>query len=225
MTDTVIIRKLGLVDFPRCFRAMSEYTGSRDATSDDEIWLLQHPPVYTLGLAGKMEFIHERGTIPLYQTDRGGQVTYHGPGQLVVYLMLDLKRRKLGIRDFVSLLEQSVIDYLTEQSIHAERRPGAPGVYVEDKKIAALGIRVRRSCSYHGLALNVDMDTHPFKQIDPCGYRDLDVTQMVEHRSDVQFEMVRDQYLDCLLRQLGENCQEIRVKHTIDDLLSATEAA
>ncbi len=167
----------GLCEYEPCWQAMRDYTDQRDADSPDQLWLVQHPPVFTLGLAGKAEHLLAPGDIPVVKTDRGGQVTYHGPGQVVIYLLLDLRRQGFGIRALVNLIEQAVIDLLAKQGINALRRDGAPGVYVGDSKIAALGLRVRRGCSYHGLSLNVDMDLEPFSRINPCGYPGLKVTQ------------------------------------------------
>jgi len=172
------VRQLGLCDYARTWSDMQAYTESRDGQSADQIWLLQHPPVYTLGLAGREEHLLDVGSIPVIKCDRGGQVTYHGPGQLLVYVLLDLKRRGLGVRDLVRLLEQVLIELLAELDIQACRRSGAPGVYVQEAKIASLGLRVRRGCSYHGLALNVAMDLEPFSRINPCGYADLEVIDL-----------------------------------------------
>ena len=157
---------------------MRDFTDNRDADALDEVWLLEHPPVYTLGLSANTRHILKRGTIPVVHSDRGGQVTYHGPGQLVTYLLFDLKRLGIGIRSFVNTVEQAVIDLMAAHDIAALRRAGARGVYVAERKLAALGLRVRRGCTYHGLALNVDMDLAPFADIDPCGYADLEVTQL-----------------------------------------------
>ncbi|MEN8167999.1 MAG: lipoyl(octanoyl) transferase LipB, partial [Pseudomonadota bacterium] len=157
---------------------MRDYTGQRDASSQDQLWLLQHPPVFTLGQAGKPEHLLKPGDIPVIKTDRGGQVTYHGPGQLIAYLLLDLRRAGLGVRALVTQLEQAVIALLADYAIPALSRPDAPGVYVADRKIAALGLRVSRGCSLHGLSLNVAMDLEPFSRINPCGYPDLAVTQL-----------------------------------------------
>lgn len=156
---------------------MQDFTARRDAATTDEIWLLQHPPVYTLGQAGKPEHLLDDIGIPLVRIDRGGQITYHGPGQVVAYLLVDLKRRGFGVRELVTRMEQAVIDLLAEHDIHAERRVDAPGVYVAGAKIAALGLRIKRGCSYHGLALNADMDLTPFSHINPCGYPAMAVTQ------------------------------------------------
>ena len=172
------IRQLGNVAYEHVWHDMQTLTAERDANTVDELWLLQHPPVFTLGRNGKTEHVHDTGDIPVIQTDRGGQVTYHGPGQLVAYVMLDLNRRGIGVQSLVRLLEQSVIDLLADSGVEAGRRNKAPGVYVDDRKIAALGLRVRKGCSFHGLSLNVDMDLAPFSMINPCGYSDLEVTQL-----------------------------------------------
>ena len=166
------------MEYEPIWRAMQHFTAERDADTADEIWLLQHPPVFTLGLAGKPEHLLRDIGVPLLQVDRGGQITYHGPGQIVAYLLLDLNRRRLKVRELVHAMEQAIIDLLADYAIAAARRPGAPGVYVGDAKVAALGLRVRRGCSYHGLSLNVAMDLAPFAAINPCGYSGLPVTQL-----------------------------------------------
>ncbi len=158
--------------------AMQAYTARRGAADPDEIWIVEHEPVYTLGLAGRAEHVLDPGPIPVVRSDRGGQVTYHGPGQAVIYLLLDLRRRQVGVRACVERLESVTIALLAELGIEAGRRPGAPGVYVQGAKVAALGLRVRRGCTYHGIALNVDMDLTPFAGIEPCGMRGLPVTQL-----------------------------------------------
>ena len=170
------LRRLGQVDYEDTWRAMREFTDTRNADTEDELWLLQHPPVFTQGQAGKAEHLLMPGDIPVVQSDRGGQVTYHGPGQWVVYLLIDLRRHHLGVRDLVDLIEQSVVTLLAGLGIEARPRRDAPGVYVDGDKIASLGLRVRRGCSYHGLALNVDMDLEPFSRINPCGHEVLAVT-------------------------------------------------
>ena len=157
---------------------MRAFTNARTGDSPDEIWLVEHPPVYTLGQAGRREHVHAPGRIPVAATDRGGQVTYHGPGQAVVYVLVDLRRRGVGVRGFVHGLEQAVIDAVGRAGVVAARRPGAPGVYVNGAKLAALGLRVRRGCTYHGIAVNVDVDLAPFRGIDPCGYAGLEVTRL-----------------------------------------------
>jgi len=176
----LLVKQLGLQPYEAVWRAMREYTDRRDPSSPDQLWLLQHPPVFTLGQAGRPEHLLDPGEIPVIHTDRGGQVTYHGPGQLIAYLLLDLRRARLGIRALVSLLEQAVVDLLAEHRIQARARTDALGVYVDERKIAALGLRVRRGCSLHGLSLNLDMDLEPFGRINPCGYPGLAVTQLAD---------------------------------------------
>lgn len=175
--DAPLVRRLGLVAYLPTWRAMQDFTARRSADTPDEIWLLEHPSVYTLGQAGKPEHLLRTTAIPLVRIDRGGQITYHGPGQVVAYLLVDLKRRGYGVRELVRRMEQAVMDVLAEHGIHAERLAGAPGVYVNGAKIAALGLRIKHGCSYHGLALNVDMDLAPFDAINPCGYQGMAVTQ------------------------------------------------
>ena len=172
------IHNLGLRPYQEIWDAMRAYTAARDATSEDQIWLIQHPPVYTQGQAGKPEHLLAPGDIPVIQIDRGGQITYHGPGQTVMYLLLDIRRAGIGIRALVSLIEESVIGYLQEQGISAQARADAPGVYVDGKKIASLGLRVRGGCTYHGVALNVDMNLEPFSRINPCGLVGMQMTQL-----------------------------------------------
>jgi lipoyl(octanoyl) transferase len=172
-----IVKRLGRVDYEPTFRAMQAFTAARTPETPDELWIVEHPPVYTLGQAGKPEHILRDIGIPLVRIDRGGQVTYHGPGQVVIYLLLDLARLKIKVRELVSAIEQAVIDLLAEDGVTAVRRHGAPGVYVGEAKVAALGLRIRNGYSYHGVALNVDMDLSPFAAINPCGYAGLEVTQ------------------------------------------------
>lgn len=174
----MIVRRLGLVPYEPTWRAMQEFTSSRDAGTEDELWLVQHPPVYTLGQAGKPEHLLQATDIPMVKIDRGGQITYHGPGQVVAYLLLDLHRRHLKVREMVNLLEQSLIDCIADYGLNAERKDGAPGVYIAGEKVAALGLRVRNGCTYHGLSLNVDMDLTPFTWINPCGYSGLKTIQL-----------------------------------------------
>ena len=182
---------------------MREYTAARDADTSDEIWLLEHWPVFTLGQAGRLEHVLAPGEIPLVRSDRGGQVTYHGPGQLVVYLLLDLQRRSQGVRRLVTAIEQSVIAVLADAGVEAQRRTRAPGVYVAGKKLAALGLRVRRGCCYHGLALNVDMNLEPFERIHPCGYTGLAVTQLADLGIEWTCEETGKRLLPYLLAELG----------------------
>ena len=175
-----IIHSLGLVEYQPTWDVMRRFTEERDVNTRDEIWLLQHPPVYTQGLAGKPEHLLHATPIPVIKIDRGGQITYHGPGQIVAYLLLDLRRWKINVRQLVRLMEQAVIDVLGEYGVVAQGREGAPGVYVNDAKIAALGLKIKHGCCYHGLAFNVDMDLSPFSNINPCGYEGLRVTQACE---------------------------------------------
>jgi len=172
-----VVKRLGRVEYEPTFQAMRDFTAKRTAETPDELWIVEHPPVYTLGQAGKPEHVLRDVGIPLVKIDRGGQVTYHGPGQVVIYLLLDLARMQIKVRELVGAIEQAVIDLLGEHGVGAERRPGAPGVYVGDAKIAALGLRIRNGCSYHGVSLNVDMDLTPFAAINPCGYAGLRVIQ------------------------------------------------
>ena len=182
------VQTLGLRPYQETWDAMRDYTASRDAASEDQIWLVQHPPVYTQGQAGKPEHLLAPGDIPVIQIDRGGQITYHGPGQTIMYLLLDIRRAGIGIRELVSLIEKTVIGYLQEQGISAQSRADAPGVYVDGKKIASLGLRVRHGCTYHGVALNVDMNLEPFSRINPCGLVGMQMTQLrdlgVPHETD-----------------------------------------
>ena len=199
----LIVRRLGRQDYEPVWRAMQAYTDTRTAESPDKLWLLQHPPVFTQGLNGRPEHLLDPGAIPVIQVDRGGQVTYHGPGQVVAYVLLDLKRRGLGVRELVTTLEQSVIDLLAEYGIAAQARRDAPGVYVAGRKIASLGLRVRRGCSYHGLSLNVAMDLAPFRRINPCGYQGLEVTQLAELGGPTDTAAVEEALLSHLVRLLG----------------------
>ncbi len=177
MNEAPSVRNLGRVDYEPTWQAMLDFTAARTDETPDELWICEHPPVYTLGQAGKPEHLLFDTGIPLIKIDRGGQITYHGPGQVVVYLLIDLSRRKLKVRELVSCIEQAVIDCLGEHGVTAERRDGAPGVYVGEAKVAALGLRVRNGCCYHGVSLNVDMDLSPFSAINPCGYAGMAVTQ------------------------------------------------
>jgi lipoyl(octanoyl) transferase len=200
------VRTLGRQPYEPVWRAMQRFTDGRDDTTADELWLVEHDPVFTLGQAGKPEHVLAPGDIPVIHVDRGGQVTYHGPGQIVAYPLLDLRRLKLGVRQYVDRIEQALIDTLADWGIAAGRRDGAPGVYVDGRKIAALGIRVRRGCSFHGLAFNVDMDLEPFGRINPCGYAGLQVTSMVEllgEPADSSLDAVQSRLLEHLAAQFG----------------------
>lgn len=197
------LRRLGRCDYGLVFAAMRAFTDCRDDTTLDELWWVEHPPVFTQGMAGKPEHLLAPGDIPIIQTDRGGQVTYHGPGQLVVYCLLDVRRLGLGVRALVSTLEQAVIEFLAAHHITAQARSAAPGVYVVDAKVASLGLRIRQGCSYHGLSLNVDMDLEPFGRINPCGYPGLRVTQLRDLGINLDLNMTAEELLPCLGRQLG----------------------
>ncbi|MFQ6021386.1 MAG: lipoyl(octanoyl) transferase LipB [Acidiferrobacterales bacterium] len=207
--DGVIVRDLGRVDYLATWRAMREFTERRDPSTNDEIWLLMHPRVYTIGLKGRDHEFVSRDGISFVRTDRGGDMTYHGPGQIVAYVLMDLQRRRWGVRQLVHGLEQAVIELLVEQGIEGHRRCGAPGVYVEDKKIAALGLRVRRGRSYHGLALNVDMDLTPFAAIDPCGYPGMDVTQLLALAPHLNIEQTNQLLMSHLITSLGYNAFDV----------------
>jgi len=192
-TSSLLVRRLGLAEYGPSYAAMRQFTTSRQEDTPDELWILQHPPVYTAGLACRPEHLPRASNIPLERIDRGGQITYHGPGQVVLYTLLDLTRRKLRIRALVSLLEQAVINTLARHGTLAQRAAGAPGVYVDGAKVAALGLRVRSSGCYHGLALNVDMDLAPFHAIDPCGYPGLAVTQTRDLGIDASADELGDE--------------------------------
>ena len=185
---TLEVRNLGQRAYTETWQAMKAFTDQRDDATHDQVWFVEHPPVFTQGVGGKPEHVLNPGDIPIVQSDRGGQVTYHGPGQLVMYVLINLRRHKKSIRDLVDILELSTIGVLAQYGIQANAKRDAPGVYVDGKKIASLGLRVRKGCSYHGLSLNVNMDTEPFTRINPCGYQGLEITQ---------------------LSQLGVNCQPI----------------
>lgn len=200
--DALLVRRLGVVEYEPTWQAMRAFTDARGTTTADEVWLLQHPPVYTLGQAGKPEHLLRETPIPLVKIDRGGQITYHGPGQVVAYLLLDLHRRHLKVRELVQLMEQAVIDCLADYGIAAERKDKAPGVYVDGAKIAALGLRVRNGCSYHGLSLNVDMDLAPFSWINPCGYEGLRTIQIKDFGITEDVDSVGERLLAHLERLL-----------------------
>jgi len=199
----VYVRDLARQDYAPIWQAMGHFTDTRNGQTHDEFWLVEHPPVFTLGQAGKMEHVLNAGDIPVLHVDRGGQVTYHGPGQIVLYPLLDLRRLGIGVRDYVHHIEQALIDILAEWNIIGQRLPGAPGVYVGGAKIAALGIRVRRGCSFHGLSFNIDMDLEPFSRINPCGYANLPVTQLTDLGGTSDKEKVKNLLVAELARQLG----------------------
>lgn len=199
----MIVRWLGRVEYEPTWRAMQAFTDARDAATADELWLLEHPPVFTLGMAADRSHVLAAGDIPVVQTDRGGQVTYHGPGQLIAYPLLDIRRRGIAIRTLVMQLEQSVIDLAAARGICAQGRRDAPGVYVEGRKLASLGLRVRRGATYHGLALNVDMDLAPFARINPCGMAGLAVTSMADLGQHLDVQSAGSELAQHIARLLG----------------------
>jgi lipoyl(octanoyl) transferase len=198
----VISRRLGLVAYEPTWRAMRAFNDARTADTPDQLWLLEHPPVFTLGLAGRREHVLAAGDIPVFATDRGGQVTYHAPGQAVAYVMLDLRRAGIGVKELVRRLEGAAIDVLAASGVTGERRAGMPGVYVRDAKIAAIGLRVARGCTYHGIALNVDMDLAPFERIDPCGYPGLAATSLAREGASVKIDAVQQSLGESIARCL-----------------------
>ena len=199
---TLVVRELGLQEYEPVWRAMQSFTDTRDDATPDEIWFTEHHSVFTLGLNTAPEHLLAPGDIPVIQIDRGGQVTYHGPGQLMIYPLIDLRRAGLGIRDLVTALEQSVVDLAAGYGINAASRPDAPGVYVESVKLASVGLRIRRGASFHGMALNVDVDLEPFSRINPCGFKGLELTDLARLGADGKLAVVRDRFLPHLLRHL-----------------------
>ncbi len=212
IASQVIVRHLGLQDYQTCWRAMQQFSQQRDAHTIDEIWLLEHSPVFTQGQNGKAEHLLNPGNIPCVQTDRGGQVTYHGPGQLVAYTLVDLKRKKINIREMVTILEKSVIGLLADYQIEAFAKNDAPGVYVDNQKICSVGLRIRKGCSYHGLALNVAMDLEPFSRINPCGFTQLHMAQMADFAKSVEMKTVEIQLVDYLVKNLRYNNSLIKTE-------------
>ena len=203
MSSELNVQHLGLVDYATTLKAMCDFTDTRTPDTPDELWLLQHPPVFTLGLNADKRHVVHPGSIPVVQVDRGGQVTYHGPGQLVIYTLLDLRRRRLSIRDLVCALENAVIDTVADYGIKAIGRRDAPGVYSNGAKFASVGLRIRRGCSYHGLALNIDMDLEPFSRIHPCGFADLTVTHLSRLGGPSDITRVSANLTAQLQKQLG----------------------
>jgi lipoyl(octanoyl) transferase len=199
----IIICSLGRQEYEPLWRGMQKLTDERTAETPDEIWFTEHPPVYTLGLNASREHLLAPGDIPVVQVDRGGQVTYHGPGQLMIYPLLDLRRSRLGVRDVVTALEKSVIDLLATYDIDAVARKDAPGVYVDGRKVASVGLRIRRGASYHGMALNLDMDLEPFARINPCGYENLEVTDLRKLGVEASRDRLTEQFQAALLANLG----------------------
>lgn len=200
----MIIRDLGLQPYQPVWAKMQQFTVQRDAASEDELWLLEHSPVFTLGRNGKNEHLLDTGEIPVVQTDRGGQVTYHGPGQLIGYSLLDLRRLGIGVRQMVSILENSIIDVLADFAIKALARPDAPGVYVDDAKIAALGLRVKNGACYHGVCFNIDMDLAPFGRINPCGFAGMAVTDCRRLGIKLDMQQAKTAFSEALMAQLAK---------------------
>jgi lipoyl(octanoyl) transferase len=198
---------LGLKEYEPVWRAMQAFTDERDENTIDELWMVQHPPVFTQGQAGKSEHILNPAGIPVIQVDRGGQVTYHGPGQIVIYPLIDLKRHKIGIKALVNGLEEALIQTMAEYGIKAKRKEKAPGVYVDGKKIASLGLRVRKGCTFHGLAFNIRMDLDPFSRINPCGFAGLEVIQLSQLNDEVEFEKVQEILINKLCEILNFTCK------------------
>ena len=196
-------RFLGRRDYVPLWREMQAFTDERDASTPDEIWFCEHPPVFTLGLNASKEHLLAPGDIPVVQIDRGGQVTFHGPGQLMVYPLIDIRRANIGVRRLVTALEQSVVDLTAEHDVEAAARADAPGVYVDGDKLASVGLRIRRGSSFHGMALNVDIDLEPFTRINPCGYAELEMTDLHRLGIDLQLEQTADKLLPHVLRHLG----------------------
>lgn len=209
MQQPIIVRRLGVTDFETTWRNMQAFTAQRNETTADELWLTEHPPVYTLGLNRKNVRMPSRVDIPVVLTDRGGKITYHGPGQIIIYALLDLQRNRLNIRSLVSLLENTVIELLANHQIAANARADAPGVYVNDAKIAALGLRIKNDCCYHGLSLNVNMDLAPFFAIDPCGYAGLQVTQTKDLGIQANTNILGEALIDALTAKLGNQALHV----------------
>lgn len=199
----IVIKHQGLQSYEKMWRKMKSFTSERTPDTVDELWLLEHLPVYTQGQAGKAEHILNPGQIPVVQSDRGGQVTYHGPGQLVAYVLMDLRRRNMGIRTLVCELEHVLIQTLADYGVSAHTQCGAPGVYIADKKIASVGLRVKNGCTYHGIALNVSMDLAPFSHINPCGYSQLQMTQLKDYIADITIEQVSEVFVSKFLTTFG----------------------
>ena len=203
LVENPVVRNLGVKPYTETWQAMKSFTDSREESTADELWFVEHPPVYTLGQAGKVEHLLDPGDIPIVHSDRGGQVTYHGPGQLVCYLLLDIRRLHLGVRDLVTTIEQSIVQLINSYGGSAESKPEAPGVYVDGRKLAALGLRIRKGCSYHGLSLNVDMDLSAFSNINPCGFEGLEVVDMKRLGIDRPISEIIEQLTSILVQQIG----------------------
>ena len=215
MQNQLIVKKLGRQDYEPVWKAMHEFTDNRTDDDADQVWLVEHNPVFTQGQAGKAEHVLNAGDIPIVQSDRGGQVTYHGPGQLVAYFLINIRRKKFGVRDLVSHIENLVINTLKAYNIESAARPDAPGVYVDGKKICSLGLRMRRGCSFHGLALNVNMDLSPFLRINPCGYQGMEMVQVSQLGGPESLEPVEQQLVQELVTLLGYDQVDIQADSNI----------
>ncbi|MEZ9517542.1 lipoyl(octanoyl) transferase LipB [Vibrio splendidus] len=215
MQNKLIVKKLGRQDYEPVWKAMHKFTDERTEENVDQIWLVEHNPVFTQGQAGKAEHVLNAGDIPVIQSDRGGQVTYHGPGQLVAYFLINIRRKKFGVRDLVTHIENLVINTLKAYNIDSTARPDAPGVYVDGKKICSLGLRIRRGCSFHGLALNVDMDLSPFLRINPCGYQGMEMAQVSQLGGPSELENVEQQLIQELVELLGYDQVDIQATSNI----------
>ncbi|WP_333918841.1 lipoyl(octanoyl) transferase LipB [Vibrio crassostreae] len=215
MQNKLIVKKLGRQDYEPVWKAMHKFTDERTEEDVDQVWLVEHNPVFTQGQAGKAEHVLNAGDIPVIQSDRGGQVTYHGPGQLVAYFLINIRRKKFGVRDLVTHIENLVINTLKAYNIDSAARPDAPGVYVDGKKICSLGLRIRRGCSFHGLALNVDMDLSPFLRINPCGYQGMEMAQVSQLGGPSELEDVEQQLIQELVDLLGYDQVDIQATSNI----------
>lgn len=215
MQNKLIVKKLGRQDYEPVWKAMHKFTDERTEEDVDQVWLVEHNPVFTQGQAGKAEHVLNAGDIPVIQSDRGGQVTYHGPGQLVAYFLINIRRKKFGVRDLVTHIENLVINTLKAYNIDSTARPDAPGVYVDGKKICSLGLRIRRGCSFHGLALNVDMDLSPFQRINPCGYQGMEMAQVSQLGGPSELENVEQQLIQELVELLGYDQVDIQATSNI----------
>ncbi|MEZ9147059.1 lipoyl(octanoyl) transferase LipB [Vibrio sp. 10N.286.52.C3] len=215
MQNKLIVKKLGRQDYEPVWKAMHKFTDERTEEDLDQVWLVEHNPVFTQGQAGKAEHVLNAGDIPVIQSDRGGQVTYHGPGQLVAYFLINIRRKKFGVRDLVTHIENLVINTLKAYNIDSAARPDAPGVYVDGKKICSLGLRIRRGCSFHGLALNVDMDLSPFLRINPCGYQGMEMAQVSQLGGPSELENVEQQLIQELVELLGYDQVDIQATSNI----------
>ena len=215
--EKLIVRDLGLQEYVTIWQEMQKFTAARDETTLDELWCLEHPPIFTMGLNGKKEHLLNITNIPVIDIDRGGQVTYHGPGQLVIYTLIDLRRLNIGVKDLVTTIEKSIIKLLKKYEIDAQGKENAPGVYVNDAKIAALGLRIKRNKSYHGLSLNIQMDLAPFQQINPCGYEGMAVTQIKDLKPAINLSNVKTDLTSLLSRQLGYDEDSIIYSNKAED--------